>query len=654
MTWLRQGLHSLLLWLLLASVWQAACGPSAAYVVVRFEAGAVSLAEVTRLDLELSLDGRSEDHTVAPGDKILFPSAVTLDLGSAAGTLTLVAYASLPGGDAVARASAEVQVLPGSNREVRLVFEPTRAAHLLVSPGEYSFGPTLLSSPGQAQIEVRNDGIQKSGALEASISGDAFVLASSTCQGALAGSASCVLSVQLRATAEADYSGVLTVRATPGGTQQLLLRGSGTRHISAQRLGGTGSDTISAVAIDDQRQVIAGGYFRNTANFGGGDVTSVGLYDAFVVKYDAQGGLLWSKQFGSPDGDHVLAVAVDASRNVWVTGYFNGTVSFGGAPLTSAGNADIYIAKYAADGTHLWSKRIGGMDADVPLALALDPNGNAFLSGYFYLSVDFGGGVLTSAGDADVWLMKIGPDGSHLWSKRCGGTGNDVSRGLAVNGSGDVVMVGHFSGSVDFGSGPLTSVGDTDIFVAKYSSTGGALWQRRGGGTGVDSAYSVAVDGAGSTVTAGSFATTASFGGTPISPAGGIDIFVAKYDAAGSPLWSKGFGGSFDDQVYALAGDGTGAFLMTGQFGGGINFGGGLLVSSADNQDAFVAKLDGSGGHVWSKRYGGGAQDAGFAAALGKQGVAAVGGIFGGTVDFGSGPLSSAGGSDAFVLRIVP
>ena len=80
MTWLRQGLHSLLLWLLLASVWQAACGPSAAYVVVRFEAGAVSLAEVTRLDLELSLDGRSEDHTVAPGDKILFPSAVTLDL----------------------------------------------------------------------------------------------------------------------------------------------------------------------------------------------------------------------------------------------------------------------------------------------------------------------------------------------------------------------------------------------------------------------------------------------------------------------------------------------------------------------------------------------------------------------------------------------
>jgi len=654
MTGLRQGLHSLLLWLLLASAWQAACGPSAAYVVVRFEAGAVSLAEVTRLDLELSLDGRSEDHTVAPGDKILFPSAVTLDLGSAAGTLTLVAYASLPGGDAVARASAEVQVLPGASREVRLVFEPTRAAHLLASPGEYSFGPTLLSSLGQAQIEVRNDGIQKSGAIEASISGDAFVLASSTCQGALAGSASCALSVQLRATAEADYSGVLTVRATPGGTQQLLLRGSGTRHILAQRLGGTSADAIYTVAIDDQRQVIAGGYFSGTVNFGSGDVSCAGVYDAFVVKYDAQGGLLWSKQFASPGGDHAAAVAVDANRNVWVTGYFDGTVSFGGAPLTSAGNADIYIAKYTADGTHLWSKRVGGVDTDVPLALVLDPNGNAFLSGYFSLSVDFGGGVLTSAGETDVWLMKIGPDGSHLWSKRFGGPGSDMSRGLAVNGSGDVVMVGHFSGSVDFGSGPLTSLGDTDIFVAKYSSTGSALWQRRGGGSGADSAFAAAVDGAGSVVTAGRFTTTASFGGTPISSAGGIDIFVAKYDAAGSPLWSKGFGGSSDDQVYALAGDGTGAFLMTGQFGGGINFGGGLLVSSADNQDAFVAKLDGSGGHLWSKRYGGGAQDAGFAVALGKQGVAAVGGIFGGTVDFGSGPLASAGGLDAFVLRIVP
>ena len=271
--------------------------------------------------------------------------------------MTLVAYASLPGGDAVARASAEVQVLPGSNREVRLVFEPTRAAHLLVSPGEYSFGPTLLSSPGQAQIEVRNDGIQKSGALEASISGDAFVLASSTCQGALAGSASCVLSVQLRATAEADYSGVLTVRATPGHATASASRQRNTPYLGSapgwHRQRHDQRCRHRRPTPGDRR-----GYFRNTANFGGGDVTSVGLYDAFVVKYDAQGGLLWSKQFGSPDGDHVLAVAVDASRNVWVTGYFNGTVSFGGAPLTSAGNADIYIAKYAADGTHLWSKRI--------------------------------------------------------------------------------------------------------------------------------------------------------------------------------------------------------------------------------------------------------------------------------------------------------
>ena len=654
MSWLRQGLRSLLLWFLLASAWQAACGPSAAYVVVRFEAGAVSLAEVTRLDLEIRLDGRSEEQTLAPGGLIQFPSAVTLDLGSTAGTLTLVAYATLPGGDAVGRATAEVQVVPGSSHEVRLVFEPTRAAHLLLSPGEYNFGPTLLSSPGQVQIEVRNDGIQKSGAIEASVSGDAFAVASSTCQGALAGSATCALSVQLRATAEADYSAVLTVRATPGGTQQLMLRGSGTRHVSAQRLGGPSSDTINGIAIDDQGHVVAAGYFRSTVNFGSGDVTSAGLYDAFVVKYDAQGRLVWSKQFGSADGDHALAVAIDAGRNVWVVGYFNGTVSFGGAPLTSAGNADIYIAKYTADGTHLWSKRLGGTDNDQPLALALDSNGNAFLTGYFYLSVDFGGGTLASAGDADVWLMKLGSDGRHLWSMRFGGPGNDVARGLAVNRSGDVVIVGHFSGSVDFGSGPLTSAGDTDIFVAKYSSVGSILWARRGGGSGTDSAYSVAMDDAGSVVTAGSFTTLANFGGSPLSPAGGIDIFVAKYDAAGSHLWSKGFGATFDDRLFALAADGTGALLLTGQFGGNIDFGGGVLVSSADNQDAFVAKLDASGGHVWSKRYGSSSQDAGFTLALGKQGVAAVGGIFGGTVDFGSGPLSSAGGSDGFVLRVVP
>ena len=171
-----------------------------------------------------------------------------------------------------------------------------------------------------------------------------------------------------------------------------------------------------------------------------------------------------------------------------------------------------------------------------------------------------------------MWLMKIGPDGSHLWSKRCGGTGNDVSRGLAVNGSGDVVMVGHFSGSVDFWQRatdqrwrhrylcseifqhrrrPLAATGRRHRCRFCLLSCRGRRGQHGDGRQLCDH---------------GQLWRYAD------QPGRGIDIFVAGTTPLAARCGPRGFGGSFDDQVYALAGDGTGAFLMTGQFGGGINF----------------------------------------------------------------------------------
>jgi Beta-propeller repeat len=183
---------------------------------------------------------------------------------------------------------------------------------------------------------------------------------------------------------------------------------------------------------------------------------------------------LWAKRFGGPNSDTGEAIAVDANENVLATGGFQGTVDFGGGPLTSAGSGDVYVAKFAGvDGAHLWSKRFGSTGADGGTGVAVDGSGDVLATGGFQGTVDFGGGALRGAGYSDIFVAKYsGVDGAHLWSKRLGSSGVDGGIGIAVDGSGNVLVMGFFDKTVNFGGGPLTSAGDYDIFVAKYSGGG--------------------------------------------------------------------------------------------------------------------------------------------------------------------------------------
>ena len=109
---------------------------------------------------------------------------------------------------------------------------------------------------------------------------------------------------------------------------------------------------------------------------------------------------------------------MDGSGNVFVTGIFSGTVDFGGGNLVSAGSVDIFVAKYNANGVHQWSKRLGGTGGEIGQAVAVDGSGNVVVTGDFSGTVDFGGGNLVSAGSSDVFLAKYNASGVHQWSKR--------------------------------------------------------------------------------------------------------------------------------------------------------------------------------------------------------------------------------------------
>jgi len=302
-------------------------------------------------------------------------------------------------------------------------------------------------------------------------------------------------------------------------------------YVWAKTIGGFGNDSANAVATDGNGNVFLAGAFDVSVtgvDFGGGALSSAGSTDVFVAKYSPTGAHLWSKRFGGSGLDGATAMAVDRSGNVIVAGYFNGTVDFGGGALTSAGGNDIFVAKYSGvDGSHLWSKRLGGATADAVYAVAVDSRGDVIVSGSFAGSVNFGGGAFASAGAEDMFVAKYsGADGTHVWSKRFGSTGSDVAYGVTVDAKDNVALTGYFSATVDFGGGALSAL-SYDVFVAKFSTSGQYLWARSFPATNAQIGTAIAADPlSGNLSLTGYFWGSVDFGGGAMTSAGNADAFV--------------------------------------------------------------------------------------------------------------------------------
>jgi hypothetical protein len=412
------------------------------------------------------------------------------------------------------------------------------------------------------------------------------------------------------------------------------------------------------MAVDDLGELAIVGTVENTVDLGTGRMTSAGSTDIFVAKYASNGTPLWSKRIGSSMGDVGKAIAIDGTGNVYITGYFRGTVDFGGGSVSTT-STSAFLAKYSSTGLHLWSRKLStptsGLDEGT--ALAADVNGNVVVGGIVYQTSDFGGGPLTSAGGADVFLARYSSTGAYSWSQRMGGTSEDWLNKLALDGSGNPVLTGYFNGTASFGGPQFTSAGGKDIFVARYSSTGGYVWSMGMGGTLDDIAKSVAVDGGGNVIVTGNFASSSvNFGGGALTntSGGGADIFLAKYSSAGVHVWSKQFGGtlSLAENACDVSTDAAGNILLTGSVVSSMNFGGGSLPSDGW-YDIFIAKFSGTGDHVWSKRTGAGS---GKGIGTDRDGNVLTAGTFTGDtrVNFGGSDLLSPGGTDTFLVKFGP
>jgi hypothetical protein len=264
-----------------------------------------------------------------------------------------------------------------------------------------------------------------------------------------------------------------------------------------------------------------------------------------ISKLGADGALAWTKPFGS-------LVAVDASDHVFVAGTFTDSLDLDGTTLVAAGDSDVFVAVLDTAGNVQRSTVLGGAGAESATSLAVSADGRAVVSG------------------PGLGTVALDETGEIAWQKAYTGA-------VATDSAGSVLVTGGFSGAVDFGGGELTSAGGNDIFVVKLGSDGSHAWSRSFGDTGgTQQGQAIAADGAGNVLVTGVFNGTVDFGtGTHTTHSCPSEVwcntwgFIAKLDANGTALWSRDRG-----PMRALTGVTTaasGAVLVSGAEPGNVN-----------------------------------------------------------------------------------
>ena len=316
--------------------------------------------------------------------------------------------------------------------------------------------------------------------------------------------------------------------------------------------GGTGRDRGRKIALDSSGNIYVTGYYWSTVDFGGGNVTSNGNWDAFLLKLNSSGTFQWVKSYGSNYNDLGRDVAIDSNDNIYMLGNYRGTVDFGGGDENGAVNGDIFLVKFNSSGVFQWVYTAGASSADDSRALALDSSDNPYITGSFQSTVNFGGGNITAANIDDLFILKLNSSGAYQNIYTSNIFTTQKGKGLAVDSSGNIYATGTFSGTVDFGGGNITTSGN-DIYLLKLNSSLAFQWVKRfavdNGEASLALGLAVTVDEDGNVYSVGQIGSTIDLGGGSQIFGGQNDAYIVKHDSSGSFQWSKTFGSGSQNNI---------------------------------------------------------------------------------------------------------
>ena len=453
---------------------------------------------------------------------------------------------------------------------------------------------------------------------------------------------------------------------------------------------GSGEDSAQSVHIlsGGDADIYITGYFEDTINFGGGDITSNGGKDIFVLSLNKDGEYRWAYTAGGAQDDEGASITMfDNFGNIYVTGYFKRTVDFGSGDITSNGNQDIFLLRLnesAGNYTFSWVKTYGGSRDDRGYGVHTK-GGGPIVTGVFRSSnLDFGGGsVGVGDTDTDIFVLSLDMFGVYNSSmtissdESCDESSRDIYVGPNYNSEHHITGFHTSNCTIDFGGsiGELSSFGGgQDILMVRIGNNrlpAGCVYAA--GGSGNDRGLSVTVDSNENIYVTGIFRNTATFNRHPLGQTavtatsqGGSDMFVVKLNSSCELQWVYTAGGSENEFGYGIDVDRFDNVYATGVFKSTVDFGGGNVTASGDDFDAFTLKLNSSGVFQWVRTFGDnpGDESANDVAAFqyyqtgqpccqtNYDNLITVG-DFNGTVDFGNGNVTSNSSSaDMFILKL--
>ncbi len=369
---------------------------------------------------------------------------------------------------------------------------------------------------------------------------------------------------------------------------------------------GPGSNATS-ICTDALGDFYVTGYFSDSLIFGNTVLTNNHSESVFTAKFNSSGNVIWAKTTVTTSNNCSFnmgrSISTDFSGNVYITGYFsNANIIFDSIILINSGttscNWDFFIAKYDSAGGIIWAKNAGGYYNELGQSINADALGNIYVTGFFSNSdITFGNITLTPAINANCFIVKYDSTGGVVWANSIVGDISDCSLNIDI--SGTIYLTGGFSGTAVFGNDTLidrSTIGRSNIFIAKYSSYGTPIWGKCVGGTNYDAGQSICTDTRGNIYATGYFASSSIvFGNDSLinsANAGGADVFVVKYDSTGATLWTKSIGGPNWKMGQSISANTFGDVYITGSFGyPEINFGNITLTSSNGLFDFYIAKL---------------------------------------------------------------
>jgi hypothetical protein len=418
--------------------------------------------------------------------------------------------------------------------------------------------------------------------------------------------------------------------------------------------GSNGMDRVWDMALDPAGNILVTGEFTDTLLVGDISISGFGLTDIFVTKYSPAGVPLWARVFGGTEGDVGLSIDTDADGNSYLTGYYSGTAHFGTHVFTSAGSWDVFLVKLDPAGNIIWAHSEGGPNGDIGYGLAVMPDGWCFVTGWFGESITFHDDTtLTGFGGSDVLIFACEGNGNLIWKRHAGTEGVEYGYKIAVDFNGDCYVTGVAGVGTNFSGTLLQTNG---AYVASYSCLGNLRWLNGASGAGVndiavdetffptqplgcitgritgtavfgeqvltsidgsDDAYGAVFNAmTGSWASAqitggpgsdkgraaewknhpyytGSFEDTANLFGFNATSAGASDIFV-RGDTPSSWGWLLTAGGINNDVPVDVVADGDGNVYICGWYSGTARFGNDILISSGSDSDLdmFVAKIN--------------------------------------------------------------